>query len=205
MNNNYTVTPALLVFLSTLFASSVQAAAGESYIGFGYGTTSTETGVTPVTASLDEDDSGFKLFGGHQMNDNLAIEGFYADLGEATVSGDAGDTFIYGGILYQFLVNNGKLAYEGTVLGANALLSLPVSDSFSLFGKLGMALWEVDVTASGSGISSSSASDDGTDFFYGVGASYRFNQDWSVRGEYDMYNFDDGDVDMLSVNIVKWF
>lgn len=208
MKNTNRYVSTLFSFLLLVSATSVQAAPGESFIGFGYGTTSVDTGITPVTASLDEDDTGFKFFGGHQINNNIIIEGFYANLGEATLSGNAGDTFIIDGALLQFLVNNASLSAEGTALGVSALVGGNVSDSFSIFGKLGLAKWDLDLTASGTGVGTSSTSEDGTDIFFGLVASYRFNKDWSIRGDFDKYKFGgdvDTDVDMLSVNIVKWF
>lgn len=199
------------IFLSPLtfvifgLAASSAHAQGDWYAGAGFGSTSTDTGITAGTATLDEDDSGFKLFAGKKLNNNISIEGVYADMGEATLTGDNGDTFTIGNTIYQFIVNNGELAVEGSVIGASAVYSHNLNDAFSIHGKLGMAFWEVDATVTGSGINSSTSSDDGFDLFYGVGVDYRINDGWSVRADYEIYNIEEGDADMLSASIVKWF
>jgi OOP family OmpA-OmpF porin len=192
-------------FAFTSSFSATHAAQNDWYIGAGYGSSSVDTGITAVTASLDEEDTGFRLFAGLKLNKNISIEGFYADLGESSLTGNTGDTFIIDGVLYGFLVDNAAITAKAKVFGFNGLFALPLNDRFSLFGKLGLANWQYDATVSGSGIASGSFSDDGTDFFYGAGASYAINNDWSVRGEYNLYDFDGDDVDMLSINILRSF
>lgn len=195
----------LLSFILTIAYIPIYAAPGSVYVGAGYGTTSADTGVTAITATLDEDDSGFKLFVGRKMDKYFAIEGFYADFGEASLTGNTGDTFIIDGFVFAFGIDNAAIISEATAIGFNGLFSLPITDKFSVFGKLGLIRWDYEITASGSGVPSQTTSDDGTDSFFGFGASYKINDDWSIRGDYDLYEIDDGDVDMLSLNIIKSF
>lgn len=194
-----------LLILTLSFFSTPSYSQSDLYGGIGYGATSTDTGITAGTATLDEDDNGIKLFIGKQFNKNVAIEGLYVDLGEASVTGDTGDTFFIGGTTYTFLVDNGSLAAEGSLIGVNALFSHYLSKQTSLFAKIGVASWEVDATVSGSGVASSTASNDGTDIFYGLGGHYKITDSWSVRGEYEIFNFDDDDADMISISAVKSF
>ena len=65
------------------------------YLGAGAGRSSIDAGVTATTgtATLDEDDIGYKAFAGLQINKFLAAEVFYANLGEAELTGNNGDTF----------------------------------------------------------------------------------------------------------------
>jgi len=183
-----------------------QAAPGDWYVGLGYGLTSYDTGIsnTTGTASLDEDDSGFKLFGGYNFNKNVAIELAYADLGKATLSGNPGDTFVLDGILFAF-INSGSLDIEGSLLSLAGVFTHHFNDAFNLYGRLGLASWEADITANVSGGPAQSASEDGTDLFLGFGAGWNFAKTWAVKAEYELYSFDEEDVDMLSLNIVKTF
>ncbi len=194
------------VLLLTGFGA--QAAAGNWYAGLGYGLTSYDTGIssTTGTASLDEDDSGFKLFGGYNFNKNVAIELTYADLGKATLSGNPGDTFVLDGILFTF-INAGSLEIEGSLLSLSGVFTHHFNDAFNLYGRLGLASWEADLTANVSGGPAQSASEDGTDLFFGIGAGWNFAPTWALKAEYELYTFDDAevDVDMLSLNIVKTF
>ena len=183
-----------------------QAAPGDWYVGLGYGLTSYDTSIsnTTGTASLDEDDSGFKLFGGYNFNKNVAIELAYADLGKATLSGNPGDTFVLDGILFAF-INSGSLDIEGSLLSLAGVFTHHFNDAFNLYGRLGLASWEADITANVSGGPAQSASEDGTDLFLGFGAGWNFAKTWAVKAEYELYSFDEEDVDMLSLNIVKTF
>ena len=47
--------------------------------------------------------------------------------------------------------------------------------------------------------------DDGTDVVYGLGAAYNITQNLSVRGEWERYDFDGDDVDLLSVGLAWAF
>lgn len=193
-----------------LFIASfgVQAASGDWYVGLGYGLTSYDTGIsnTTGTANLDEDDSGFKLFGGYNFNKNVAIELAYTDLGEASLSGNPGDTFVLDGILWTF-ISSGSLKIESSLLSLAGVFTHHFNNAFSLYGRLGLASWEADLTANVSGGPAQSASEDGTDLFFGVGAGWNFAPTWALKAEYELYSFDDAEVDvnMLSLNIVKSF
>lgn len=199
--------PFQFVFFLLTFSLFVLPAYAQSgfYGGIGYGTTSTDTGITAGTATLDEDDNGVTLFFGKKFDENISIEGLYVNLGEASLTGDNGDTFTYNGTAYTFIVNNGSLTAEASLIGVSGIFSHPLSSRFSVFAKLGLVFWDSEVKVSGSGISSSSVSDDGTDLFYGLGGDYKISNDWAVRGAYEIFNFDDEDADMISISAVKFF
>lgn len=204
MKHKTTVIQLVPLFFFAAFSANTYAKNGV-YVGIGYGSASTDTGITAGTASLDEDDTGYKLIVGKQFDENIAIEGIYVDLGEASLKGDNGDTFSIGSTSYSFTVNNASITAEGSLIGVNGVFSHPISAQTSLYANLGLASWEVDATVSGSGLTSSSASSDGTDLFYGLGVDYQIYNDWSVRGSYEIFNFDDDDADMLSISAVKHF
>ena len=66
-----------LISLMSFGFNSIAYADDFFYVGAGAGKTTVDTGVTVGTASLDEDDSGFKVFAGIPLNQYLAIEYFY--------------------------------------------------------------------------------------------------------------------------------
>ena len=41
--------------------------------------------------------------------------------------------------------------------------------------------------------------------FYGVGLEYAFNQHWNICGEYELYEVDDFDIDVVSVGVSYHF
>ena len=67
---------------------------------------------------------------------------------------------------------------------------------------MGAVNWNADLEAPSLGVS---ASDDGTDLTYGVGAQFRV---WSlsIRGEYEVFDISDADtVDMFSIGVTWTF
>lgn len=136
-----------------------------------------------VGVSVDDDDTGFKVFVGYRFNDHVALEGFYTDLGEVSAS----DSF-------------DSVTVESDTVGLSVVGLLPLTPNFELFGKVGFHAWEADLSST-FGVS---GSDDGTDATYGVGFGYRFQQ-WGVQAEYERYELDDEDVDMISAGLVLHF
>ncbi len=171
------------------------------YMGLGLGKTSTDTGVKAATgtAKLDEDDAGYKLYGGVQLNKYLSIEGFYADLGDATLSGNNGDTFAYKGTTYTFTAS-GKIGISATSIGIAPVVGYDVNDWFRPFAKVGLHRWKMDANvATNAGSASLAAS--GTDFMAGLGADFAVTDNISIRAEAERFSMDISDVDLLSVGV----
>jgi len=57
----------------------------DSYIGASFGSTDADTGITNAT-TLDEKDSGFKVFYGFEASSNVDVELHYAGFGEITAT-----------------------------------------------------------------------------------------------------------------------
>jgi OOP family OmpA-OmpF porin len=143
------------------------------------------------SSSTDDADTGWKLFAGYKIMKYLAVEGAYANLGEGTAHSII--TAPAPGVVDTTL--------EAEAWTVSALGILPLGESFSLFGRLGVNFWNADVSAvgTGGGVTAVAAGDeDGTDMVYGAGASYSFTPNFSVRGEWERYDFDDGEVDLWS-------
>jgi OOP family OmpA-OmpF porin len=145
----------------------------------------------PSSTSTDDTDTGWKAFAGYRIMKYLAVEGAYTDFGEFT----ANSTLALGTV---------NTTIEADAWTVSALGILPLGDQFSLFARLGVNFWNADISAVGTGsggVATESGSEDGTDMVYGVGAAYSFNQNLSVRGEWERYDFDDGDVDLWSAGL----
>lgn len=166
------------------------------------GTSTVDTGVsnTTGTASLDEDDTSFKITFGQKLDKVLSIEGFYADFGEASLTGNTGDTFDSGGTTWVFTADNAKVATSASGLGINAKFTHAFTDKSSIAGRLGLLMWDVTTSAS-TATTASSASDDGIDLFYGIGYKYDFNKQYSLTVDYDMYTADTFDFNTLAVGV----
>lgn len=155
------------------------------YVGAGFGSSKIDDdGFDDI--DFDDSDTGFKVFGGYSFNQNFAIEATYFDLGEASGSFDDG-----------FDVVNFDVGVSG--LSASAVGVLPLSDMFSIFGRLGYASYDVDAHATVVGVGSGDASESESDLIYGAGAALSFGQ-FEVRGEFEAINVDGGDANMISLS-----
>lgn len=137
-----------------------------------------------LPSSIDEDDTATKVFAGYTFDlplVDIAVEGGYVDFGEPDID-----------ILGQALT----LDSTGFNVWGIATFNAGLID---VYGKLGLIAWEVDAK-----LLNDTASDDGTDPGYGIGAAFGIGP-LAVRGEYELYDLDDADVSMLSVGIVYRF
>lgn len=190
-----------------LGASSVQAGDSNFYVGLGYGATDANSNIANTTGSikLDESDSGFKIFAGYQFNKNIAVEGFYTDLGSFSLSGDSGETYTLDGRSLAFL-SDGTSTLDSTTFGVAGVFSFPINDTVSPYAKLGFHRW--DMKGNQHLLASSLTNDDGTDPMYGLGINVSFNNDLQLRIEYERLDIDSiyaSHVDYASVGLAYSF
>jgi len=197
------------IITSVGLLSGVHANAADTnwYTGISLGTTTVDSDIsnTTGTARLDESDTGYKILIGKKIDKTISIEGFYADFGEASLTGNTGDTFDANNTTFAFTVNNAKLTQSATGLGINAKFNYAFNDKSSIAGRIGMLMWDAEASVSGATITTDSASADGTDLFYGVGYKYGLTNQYSLTIDYDMYSADDLDFDMFAVGVLYNF
>lgn len=187
----------LLVLMAVSSTAYTQEITDGFYLGGGAGHTDQKDACDDIAGSCDDTDTGWKLFVGYEFNPYFSIEGGYADLGES----DA-DTTVLG------IPVSAEAEVDGFFLAG--LAAWPVNDAFSIFGKLGLIAWDVDVDASGGGVS---VSDDesGTDVLFGIGAQYNFIDNFGIRAEWERYNsigdsdIGNTDIDFISGSIIFLF
>ena len=198
----------LIIFLAAVLGSSpVFAADTKGYVGLSYGKLDADTGVTNVTGTAihDQQDEGYKVFGGYRINDYISIEGHYAaGFDDITLKGNTGDRFTSEGITYVFLVDDVTLTWETTSLGLSGVFVCPVTEIIQPFAKVGIHRWEQDVSLS-SPIEAANFSEDGVDLFYGLGLSVSIIDNLSVRMEFELFDVGDSDADYLSWGVAYSF
>jgi len=138
--------------------SSVSMAA-DNYVGGGFGTTDPDVG------SFDDSDT-LRIFGGQRFG-NLGYEVGYQSY----------DKFKLPGSLVNERVEGSSL--DGTVVGY-----LPLGKQFDLFGKVGLAFWDLENKDD----TGATFSDDGIDLTYGIGAQFKPMDNLSLRVEYTIIN-----------------
>jgi len=186
----------IIISLLLIFISSVSFAEDRFYIGFELSNNEVDTGVSAVSgATLDDEDTGYAIVGRFMLADNIDLEFGYRDFGEASLKGDSGDTFTLDGTDYVFTASATiKAEADSFFLGIKPSYNL--TDNVQVFGRLGFHNWDSTVNVS-TATSSADVNDDGTDPYYGVGLSAKFNNGYVVEASYNTYETDD-DITSLS-------
>lgn len=186
---------AAVVLVSSGLLAATQASAQGFYLGGSVGQSNADDGnAIPdliTSGTVDGKDTGYKIFGGYQFNQNFGLELAWIDLGKAS----------YSGTFFGLPVTGGTVKTSG--INISAVGTLPLGSGFALFGKAGLLAWESkqdDVTA---GVAFSNK-EDGTDLSFGIGASYDFTKNFGIRAEWERFKAV-GDIDLLSVGLVYKF
>jgi OOP family OmpA-OmpF porin len=163
-------------------------------------------GATASTVTVEDSDTGYKVYGGYRFGRHLAVEAGYVDLGS------------FGATRHVTSPGIGSVKAETSVSGifGQAVGILPLGERFSLFGTAGLFANEVKTTLSSTGgvvlVGQRSASNSDVNAKLGVGAGFDFTRNFGVRVEWERY-FEVGDesvggksdLDLLSIGIVVRF
>ena len=194
-------------------ASAIADNAPGWYVGGNVGRTYTDFDNARINSSLagqgfrvtsnfeDKHDTGYKLFGGYQLNRNFAIESGYFDLGKLN----------YGFTTFPAGSFNGETRVRG--LNLDLVGIVPLSDRFSVFGRVGAAYAQTRSSFSRTGnisLGNFDSRNNDTNVKVGLGLEYAFTPALSVRGELERYRISDpmrnkGYIDMASVGLVYRF
>lgn len=130
--------------------------------------------------SSDERDNGYKLFGGYQLNRNIGFEAGYFDVGKTTFSATApGGAF------------NNDTRMRG--LNLDLVGTLPITDKFSLLGRVGVAMGRTRASFTGAGAAGvADRNDNKANAKVGLGVQYEINRSFWVRGEVERYRVNNG-------------
>lgn len=158
-------------------------------------------GFTTDSLSEDRRDTGYKAFVGFPLHPNWAIETGYFDLGR-----------------FGFTANTtpaGSLTGTARVRGFNLDLvgNLPITDRWSLLGRVGAAYAQTRDQFSGTGavtVLDPSPSKRETNYKYGLGTQYAFTRALTLRLEAERYRINDAvghrdNVDLVSLGLVYRF
>jgi OOP family OmpA-OmpF porin len=156
-----------------------------------------------ATTSINDDDrsTGYKVFGGYQINKNFALEGGYFDLGKFGFNANTAPA----GTL------NGNIKLTGVNLDAVGIL--PITERFSVLGRAGVNYARARDSFSGTGavtVVDPNPSTRGANYKLGLGVQYAFTEALAMRAEVERYRINDavgrkGDVDLISVGLVYHF
>jgi OOP family OmpA-OmpF porin len=139
------------------------------YGGFALGFSSADEDCDYYGYNCDGDDTSFKFYGGKRFHENLAFEVSFQDLGK---------------------LDNERGAVTTTAESSGLNFSLhgiiPISEIGYFYGKAGFMAWETDYTRVDAVTTTSD--DDGTDFTFGAGFAFAFDQKYEFRLEFERLN-----------------
>ncbi len=153
-------------------------------------------GATGVSINSDQRDTGYKLFMGKQLNQNVALEAGWFDLGR----------FGYD----ARILPAGTLSGRSTVRGINfdLLMQIPMAQRVSVYGRLGATYTEANARFTGTLLQGNLNADDRSwNPKVGLGVEYKFTEALSMRGEVERYRANDAvrnrrDIDLYSIALV---
>lgn len=172
-----------LVVSAALALSLGVAHAAEGYVGGSIGSSHFNVDCSG-TYQCSTSDVGLKVYGGLQINPQVAIEVGYTDFG-------------------QFEINHG--AVNTTALTLGVALRAPISHNINVVGRLGVAAM---TTETGSGWWGHH-SEDHNELIAGIGLESPLNKNWKVQGGLDLTKFeflgDSGSLYMVHVGVQYGF
>ena len=179
-----------ITFIFFIFYSSqfVYSADTNGYVGGNFGQADFNTNITAGTATLDEEDLGWKIYGGVNINEYFALEVQYADFGAASLNGVNGSTFTVDGVALQF-ITTAQLDAEADSLGFSAVLGYDINEYLRPFAKLGGHTWDLEINATSANINGTVAADDGFDLFFSGGLKIKVTDNFSGVLEIEEYKF----------------
>lgn len=158
-------------------------------------------GFTVNSTTTDNTSTGYKLFGGYQITPNFAVEGGYFDLGRFNYSSSTTPAGTFSG---NNRVNGLNLDLVGT---------LPLSDQFSVLGRVGAAYAQNRTSFASTGFVPAyivNSRRNETNPKIGLGLQYAISDVLAVRAEIERYRINDpirnrGNIDMASVGLTYRF
>lgn len=179
--------------LSFSFAVPAIAADNGFYAGGSAGTTKWNIGPSDIlsTGSIENNNTGYKIFGGYDFNKTWGLEFGYLDLGKYSFKGTYGGSSVRGDIKIT--------AWD--VMGVG---NFHVTDDIALFAKVGVYAWDAKASASNGSINNS-ATGTGSNAMFGLGMKYNLNDRFSFRGEWERFHDSSNPIDLLSIGVAYKF
>jgi OOP family OmpA-OmpF porin len=152
-----------------------------AYVGGSVGMT--DYSLDECIGDCDKTDIGGKIFGGYMFTPNIGAEISYNSFGKAKIN-----------------VPGAGAELKSSGFGAFLVGQYPI-DNWRLFGKLGFAWLDTELSVTAPGFFVGDESDSSTDFAFGLGVTYMFTKNFGVRGEYENFKYSFEDIDD---NLTMW-
>jgi opacity protein-like surface antigen len=155
-------------------------------------------GVTSPSTTVDTRTEGWKVYAGYQLNDYLGVEGGYANLNDWTAhSSTSGGSYLNKGNADAWLLS--------------AVGTIPLTNKFSVMGRLGAAYMLVDSrltdlsNTSDTTTRTQSIGKDSYGAYYGVGVTYALLDNFKLRAEWERINGENVDTNLMTAGFAVQF
>jgi OOP family OmpA-OmpF porin len=144
-----------------------------------------------ITGGKAKGKFGGKVYVGYEFNQHFALEAGYNYLNKAKTTDNSKVTVRALGIPVAIPYKN-EISLQGHVFSLAAKGTVPVTEDFALFGKLGAALYHakanthIQVANGAVSYNDTSKKSVGTPVF-GIGAEYKFDKSITLRAEYENF------------------
>jgi OOP family OmpA-OmpF porin len=192
----------LAAAMAAALALSTPASAGffdltlAPYIGAGAGKATSDISC-PTGVSCDDSDTGWKIFGGLEVNEYISMEVGYIDLGEVTYSGTQSGTREVNGMIMDLV---------GT---------FAINPSFVLSARGGMNFLNAEVNGTIANSPTNNTGDTDLAWSFGLGAQYNLTPAVGLRLDWERFfevgssisngGTGEADIDLLSAGVVYKF
>lgn len=158
-----------------------------SIVGLGY---------TSALVTSEQGSVSYKVFTGYNVNDNISVEAFYANLGSYNITLDTTGP-----------VRSATGTNTATAYGVDVLAKLPVGKNNPVYLRVGYFQVKKDTTLAGNLIigGNASLSNTSSDFKFGIGRDYGIAENSSLRIDWEYYNDKDMPANVFSLGLVANF
>ena len=114
--------------------------------------------------------NAMRISGGYHFSPIFAVEGGYAVVGDSTLNSGTGSATI-----------------RNSAVQVAAIGTYPVSDTFDLFGKLGVSVNSIKASGTGSMSGLNVSHSTSWSSMIGIGVQYNVNQQFGIRAQYERF------------------
>jgi OOP family OmpA-OmpF porin len=190
MKSNHQALAGIATLACLAFAGAAQAQQTGFYVGVGLGQSKgtnvdandvsnflREKGYTNASSTADDRDKNYRITGGYSFNPAVAVEAIYTDIGRFGT---------------RSTVTNGSVSadYRAKGYGVDLVLSAPLNEQFSVFGRVGVLQARTDADFRATGVvvlNGSRGSTTKTGQHYGLGMQFSLNRQVSLRAEVERF------------------
>ena len=183
--NKLTIRIAAIAFWAQIILMQVASADSNWYVGASLGSADFDNGIDGF--QLDSGGTAMRFYGGYSFNEHFSVDGGYVDFGQFDAFVDSGGNPI-------------QISEDADGFLFAATGSIPLTDKFSLYGRLGAFFWDGESLI---GNIDDNVSDVNAHLAAGLRA--RIYKNLSVTLDWSRFDLDGTNADLLAIGLQVGF